>query len=238
MIHADEPACGSANSEDDVVTRLAEREWPVLVSTVALGGKRYRVVRPARPPAFAGLREGRLGAQFCVDKNSAAMFAMAWGLAARSPHTIVYLPLRASAAADPCDWGRPLDLVLLHHSLAFPPSRWKDVRARLGAGSPHNVTLPTGTWPSRPAADHHRMWHHGYRDHLRWSVAADTLVLTGSREAYELRAEQVRELAEDGPAHRAQEPETHCCTEIPMGAWPRYPRRRHDYAELHVQYCP
>ncbi|WP_144119138.1 hypothetical protein [Catellatospora sichuanensis] len=221
-----------------MVTRLAEREWPVLVSTVRLGEHRYRVVRSARPPAFAGLREGRLGAQLCVDKHSAAMFAMAWGLAARSPHTIVYLPLRAAAAADPCDWGRPLDLVLLHHSLAFPPSRWKEVRTRLGAGRPHTVTLPAEAWPSRPVADHHRTWHQEYRDHLLWSVAADTLVLTGSREAYELQAAQVRELAEDSPAYLAQTPDAHCCAEIPMGVAHRFPQLRRPYGELHIQYCP
>ncbi|WP_155371587.1 hypothetical protein [Catellatospora vulcania] len=221
-----------------MVTRLAGRAWPVLVSTVRLGDHRYRVVRPARPPVFAALREGRLGAQFCVDKHSAAMFALAWGLAARSPHTIVHLPLRASAAVDPCSWwGRPLDLVLLHHSLAFPPSRWKEVRARLGAGRPHTVTLPAGTWPSRPVADHRRTWHQEYRDHLLWSIAADTLVLTGSREAYELRAEQIRELAEDCPAHRAKTPDAHCCAEIPMGGSRRFPQVHRPYAELHAQYC-
>lgn len=220
-----------------VVTRLAEQSWPVLVSAVRLGSRSYRVVRPARPPAFAGLREGRLGLQFCVDKHSAAMFALAWGLAARSPHTIVHLPLRAAAAADPCDWGRPLDLVLLHHSLVFPPSRWKEVRARLGAGRPHTVTLPPGTWPSRPVADHRRTWHREYRDHLLWSVAADTLVLTGSREAYELRAEQIRELAEDGPAYLARTPNRHCCAELSMGGNSRFPQSHRPYAELHVQYC-
>lgn len=237
MIVRCETVSGWVSSGDEVVTRLSEREWPVLISTVRLGDHRYRVVRPAQPPAFAGLREGRLGAQLCVDKHSAKLFALAWGLAARSPHTIVHLPLRASAAADPCDWGRPLDLVLLHHSLAFPPSRWKEVRARLGADRPHTVTLPPGAWPSRPDADHHRTWHREFRDHLRWTVAADTLVLTGSREAYELRAEQVRELAEDGPAQRAQTPGAHCCAEIPLGG-ARFPHARRPNADLHVQYCP
>ncbi|GAB4057847.1 hypothetical protein [Catellatospora paridis] len=220
-----------------MVTPLAEREWRTLVSAVRLGDRRYRVVRAAQPPGFAGLYEARLGAQFCVDTQSAAMFAMAWGLAARSPHTIVYLPLRASAAADPCDWGRPLDLVLLHHSLAFPPSRWKEVRARLGPGRPHTVTLPAGAWPSRPVADHRRTWHREYRDHLMWSVAADTLVLTGSREAYELQAGQVRELVEGCPAHLVQAPGSHCCAEISMGPSYRHPRRRRPHAELHAQYC-
>ncbi|WP_139217986.1 hypothetical protein [Micromonospora phaseoli] len=49
----------------------------------------------------------------------------------------------------------------------------------------------------RPIADHQRAWHQEFRDHLRWDVAADTLVLTGSREAFDLEADQVRALAEE-----------------------------------------
>jgi hypothetical protein len=63
-------------------------KWPVLVSTVQLGGQQYRVVRPVRTPSFACLYEGRLGAQFCLDNETAMVFAQAWGLAARSPRTI------------------------------------------------------------------------------------------------------------------------------------------------------
>ncbi|MEV4411358.1 hypothetical protein [Catellatospora sp. NPDC049609] len=220
-----------------MVVPLDEREWPVRISVVRLGGHSYRVVRAARPPRFAGLYEGRLGAQFCLDKDSAVTFAMAWGLAARSPYTIVFLPVRAAAAADACDWGRPLDLVLLHHRLAFPPSRWKQVRARLGAGTPHTVRLPRGAWPRRPVADHWRTRHREFRDHLWWEIAADTLVVTGSREAFELAAEQVRELAEDCPAHRVQAPDSHCCAEIEMGAARSFTGLRRPYAQLHVQYC-
>ncbi|MBW6433474.1 hypothetical protein KZ829_06920 [Actinoplanes hulinensis] len=151
-------------------------KWPVMVSTVQLGGDQYRVVRPARAPKFAGLYEGRLGAQFCLDKATAMLFAQAWGLAARSPHTIVYLPLRHAELPDQHVGGRTLDLVLLHHRLAFPPSRWKQVRARLGNGQAHTVVLPSDAWPSRPVADHRRTWHREFRDHLRWNTAADSTV--------------------------------------------------------------
>ncbi|MFB6392841.1 hypothetical protein [Polymorphospora lycopeni] len=217
--------------------RLAGGKWPVMVSEVRLGYHRYRVVRAARVPRFAGLYEGRLGAQFCLDKESAAMFAMAWGLAARSPYTIVYLPLRRAEPPDRHVWGRPLDLVLLHHRLAFAPSRWKQVRARLGTGRPHSVTLPGDAWPSRPAAaDRGRFWHQDFLDHLRWDIAADTLFLTGSRKAFELEADQVRALAEECPAHRVRTPGTHCCAEIGMGRTRHYPDRRRPYAELHAEY--
>ncbi|WP_229406595.1 hypothetical protein [Micromonospora sp. NBRC 110038] len=186
------------------------------ISTVQLGHHQYRVLQPARPPRFAGLYEGRLGAQFCLDKETTVMFAQAWGLAARSPRTIIYLPLRRAELPTDHAWGRPLDLVLLHHRLAFPPSRWKQVRSRLGTGRPHTVVLPSRAWPARPAAD--------------------TLVLTGSREAFELQADQVRALAEECPAHRAHNPTTHCCAEISMGRIRRHPDHRRPYAELHAEY--
>ena len=187
---------------------MGGHEWPVMVSTVHLGRHRYRVMRPARPPGFAGLYEGPLGAQFCLDKETATLFALAWGLAARSPHTMVYLPLRRATRPHHHSWGRPLDLVLLHHRLAFPPSRWKQVRSRLGTGRPHTVVLPAQAWPARLTADHRRVRYREFRDHLRWDIAADTLVLTGSREAFELEADQVRALAEECPAHRARMPGT------------------------------
>ncbi|MEU4217433.1 hypothetical protein [Actinoplanes sp. NPDC026623] len=209
----------------------------MMVSTVQLGRHQYRVVRPATAPRFAGLYEGRLGAQFCLDKRTAMMFAQAWGLAARSPYTIVYLPLRRAELSAHHLCGRPLDLVLLHHRLAFPPSRWKQVRARLGTGRPHTVVLPGDALPLRPIVDHRRTRHREFRDHLRWAIAADTLVLTGSREAFELEADQVRGLAEECPAHRARTPGTHCCAEIGMGRSWHYPDRRRPYAELHVEYA-
>ncbi|RGC66970.1 hypothetical protein C5N14_21175 [Micromonospora sp. MW-13] len=196
-----------------------------------------RVVRPARAPRFGVLYEGHLGAQFCLDKRTATMFALAWGFAARSPYTLVHLPMWAAAAPPACSWGRSLDLLLLHHRLAFPPSRWKQVRARLGPGRPHTVTLPGAAWPARPAADHRWAWHRDFRDQLRWDIAADTLTVTGSRRAFDLVADQVRALAEECPAHRARMPQTHCCVEIGMGRHRDHPNGRRPYAELHAEYC-
>ncbi|MFG1779673.1 hypothetical protein ACGFIG_24995 [Micromonospora sp. NPDC049048] len=216
--------------------RLGGSSWPVVVSTVRLGPHRYRVVRPAQAPAFASLYEGRLGAQFCLDQETAVMLAQAWGLAARSPHTIVHLPLRRAKLPTHHAWGRPLDLVLLHHRLAFPPSRWKQVRSRLGAGRPHRVVLPGDAWPVPSTAEHERTRHREFRDHLRWDVAADTLILTGSRRAFELEADQIRILAEECPAHRARVPETHCCAEIGMGRTWRQSDRRRPSAQLHAEY--
>ncbi|GIG56271.1 hypothetical protein Lfu02_06430 [Longispora fulva] len=216
--------------------RLADVTWRTVIDTVRLGPREYRVLRPARPIRHAMLYEGRLGAQLTVDKAATVDLAMAWALAARSPHTLVHLPLRAARPDSEREPGQlPLDLVLLHHSLAFPVSRWKDVRARLGPGTPHQVTLPSSVLPALGPAAHDRRHHRGFRDHLRWDVAADTLFLTGSRAAFELAGEQIRTLAEDCPAHIAQVPDTHCCAEILMGR--AGTDRRRPFAELHVEYC-
>jgi hypothetical protein len=186
----------------------------------------------------AMLHEGRLGAQMSVDKRAAVILAMAWGLAARSPHSLIYLPLRAARPADSVNEGQPLDLVLLHHRLAFPVSRWKQVRARLGAGRPHRVTLPPWAFHRRPVADHRRWSYQDFHDHLRWDIAADTLFLIGSREAFELEADPVRALAEDCPAHLAKSPDAHCCAEINLGRMRMgYPDGRCPWAELHIEYC-
>lgn len=76
--------------------RLSEQAWPVLVSHVRPGPNEYRVVRPARALKHAMLYGGRLGAQFSVDKPAAVAFALVWGLAARSPHSLIHLPIRAA----------------------------------------------------------------------------------------------------------------------------------------------
>ncbi|MBE3015217.1 hypothetical protein IL992_39540 [Microbispora sp. NEAU-D428] len=217
--------------------RLTEQTWSTLISKVRLGRDEYRVVRPARAVKHAMLYEGRLGAELSVDKQAAVVLAMAWGLAARSPHSLIYLPLRTARPADSANQERLLDLVLLHHRLAFPVSRWKQVRARLGAGRPHGVTLPPQAFRRRADADQRRWAHQGFRDHLRWDIAADTLFLIGSREAFELEADSVRALAEDCPAHLATGPGTHCCAEITMGRARMHPDRRRPWAELHVEYC-
>ncbi|MBP2478524.1 hypothetical protein JOF53_007396 [Crossiella equi] len=218
--------------------RLAGREWRVLVGTVRLGRDSYRVVRPVRPLKHARLCEGYLGAHLSVDEVAAGDLAAAWWLAARSPHSLVYLPLRGGVADCGEEYGGPrLDLVLLHHRVRFPVSRWKQVRARLGPGRPHKVSLPVGALPGFGVEAYLRRYHRGFRDHLRWDVAADTLFLTGSRHAYELAGAQLRGLVEDCPAHLARQPGTHCCAEIDLGRGRARQDRRRPYAELHVQAC-
>ncbi|TWP45151.1 hypothetical protein FKR81_40030 [Lentzea tibetensis] len=204
--------------------KLEGQRWRTLLSTVRLGPDEYRVIRPLKPLSHAPMHEGYLGMQMTVDKTTARTLAMAWALAARSPRTIVYLPMRHSdrrCSLFGTGEERLLDLVLLHHSLGFPASRWKAVRAKLGAGRPHTVV-------SQGLPEVEYVVEHDDRDVLRHDIAADTLFLVGSRKAFEYWGEPLRELVEDCPRHMHEEPGTHCCAEVTVDGMRQW---------LHVEYC-
>lgn len=202
--------------------KLEGERWRTLVSTVRLGRDEYRVVRPARPLAHAPLYLSGHGAQMIVDKASARELAMAWAFAIRSARTLVYLPLRHTQYAC-CGYGDGTealqDLVLMHDTLAFPASRWKDVRARLGQGRPHTVDILGLPEVECAAYEAEALRHH---------VAADTVFISGSRKALALEGNALRTLVEECPRHMHENPGTHCCAEISageVGDW------------LHVIYC-
>ena len=124
--------------------KLAGQTWHTTLSHVSLGAETYRVVQPVKTPAHASLHDGYHGWHLSADRRATLELAAAWWLAARSRHSLILLPLRSSPALCGQEYnGGRLDLVLLHHSLAFPVSRWKRVRGGLGKGRPHKVTLPT-----------------------------------------------------------------------------------------------
>lgn len=213
--------------------RLAGAQWRIDSADVAVDGRWFRVVRPVRPPRHAVLYDGYRDGQMFVDKSAALELAAAWWLAARSPRTVVWLPLRQTVATCGSEvYGDRFDLVLMHHSLGLPPSDWKVARSRVRQVRPQTVTLPER--PFRPIDDveHERAGHDGFRDHLRFETSAQTMFLIGSRLAFDLRAEQLRALVEDCPAHMATRPETHCCAEIGIGSGVGWNR-----GGLHIEYC-
>jgi hypothetical protein len=223
------------------VAAVRRRDRQFHVNEVRLGPNTYRVFHPARPIAHGALYETRLGAEMSVDKAATIDLALAWWLAARSPHSLVYLPLRSSACDIDAHYrGRRLDLVLLHHSLAFPASRWKDVRSRLTPTGLQKVTLPENPFRHLEYEEHMRVLWRGYRDRLDHAVAADTLFVIGSRPAYEQQAETVLELVDDAPAELAAKPDAHTCGEIGLGDWhgrgAAY-RRRDAPWNMHVVCC-
>ena len=144
-----------------------------------------------------------------VHQGFARDLAAAWWLAARAPRSLIHLALRDSGHIDRASDNRPLDLVLLHHSLGFRPARWKTLRARTSTGgSPHTVELPGRSSPAAMHDDHAAAHFRERLDRLHWTVATDTLFITGSRDAFALQASQLRSLVEDSPAFLAGRPGT------------------------------
>ena len=144
-----------------------------------------------------------------IDKHALRSLALAWAFAARSPGTITYLPFECDAADSEL---AILDLVLVHHALQFKASHWKRIRGRLGPGRIETIALPESAYRGGVNAvpSHYRE----NRDRVASAVAANTLVLTGSRPAFERDLAHLRDIVENGPAERAEHPERHLCVEL------------------------
>ncbi|MFI9123123.1 hypothetical protein ACIGW0_27655 [Streptomyces bikiniensis] len=217
-------------------------EQRVRVHRVRLGGSEVRVVRSAPGPGATGLalRDDGHWLSMYADREGADRLAALWALAARSSRSLVHLPLRnGPAPRDGAGGGEPvaLDLVLLHHSLRFPTSSWKEVRARLGAGTPHTVSLPDDDLPDPDAVDHERRHHRTYRDRLGFDVAAHTLFVVGSSTAFREEGAALRDFAGRAAAHRRRYPASpHFCVELFPGPRGRGRTRRHVPGSLHIEY--
>jgi hypothetical protein len=220
------------------MSTFTDHTWRTTVTKATVDGRPFRVVRPARPVTDASLHEDWHGAQLSVHKSFARDLAAAWWLAARSPRSLIHLPLRSSGHIDGDGDTRPLDLVLLHHSLSFRPASWRALRARTSTGgSPHTVELPEGSLPAVTDDDHAAVHHREHLDRLHWTVATDTLFITGSRDAFALQASQLRSLVEDSPAFLAERPQGHFCAEINLGNLKFQRHDRSPSAVLHIQIC-
>lgn len=212
--------------------KLEGERWRTLVSNVRLGRDEYRVVRPARPSAHASMHLASCGVSVTVNKAAARELAMAWAFAMRSPRTLVYLPLRhadCECRMYAADNDISVDLVLLHHSLGFPASRWKDVRARLRGGRPHTVVcqgLPRAVDVIRRGETRYRE----FRDELRYHFAADTVFFTGSWKAFALGGDELLEMVEDWPRLMHERQREGFCAEIEA-------RGMGEREQLHIQYC-
>ncbi|MFD9727934.1 hypothetical protein [Streptomyces sp. NPDC059072] len=184
--------------------------FPVTVHRPRLGPREFTVIRPARPPEHALLVEDDRFLNAYVDRPAAGLIGGPWGLAATSPRALVHVPLRR--AGDSGDAGaRRLDLVLLHHSLQFAPSRWKELRGRLGAGHRRTVTVCT----DRPEIDWEALHHAENRDLFHQHVHAETLFVTGSARAFRETAGHFHDVAAHGPGHTADN--RHYCAQLGHG---------------------
>ena len=82
----------------------------------------------------------------------------------------------------------------MHHGQQLAASAWKPIRNRLGNGIPTRIQLPAEAFdPSDLKGIRYRASRHfrENRDVLSWATAARTLVVTGSRIAFE---DDIREL--------------------------------------------
>jgi hypothetical protein len=70
----------------------------VIVQHVRLGAERYRVIRPGTPLSNATLHgHGHDAYSLYVDQMDGRRVGILWLLAARSPRSLVYLPMRATS---------------------------------------------------------------------------------------------------------------------------------------------
>ncbi|MET9951001.1 hypothetical protein ABZ135_05550 [Streptomyces sp. NPDC006339] len=210
---------------------------PVVIHQARLGADEFRVVRPARPLTHAVLIDQDRYLNAYLDQDAARSVAGLWMLAARSPRSLIHLPMRANdppAGAVPDGVGFPLDLVLLHHSLQFAPSRWKQVRGRLGPGRPQTVSLPEAEQDDVAVTDYAARHYRENRDLFHQHLHAETLFMTGSAKVFRETARQFLEVAREGPGHVPVHPGyAHFCTMLHSNAGILGDAAR----EIHIEYC-
>ncbi|UKY54652.1 hypothetical protein [Streptomyces inhibens] len=114
--------------------------------------------------------------------------------------------------------GTPVSPVLDHHNLQFPTPSWKQVRARLGAGTPHTAATPDHDFSDETAIDHRQRQPRSYRDSLGFDVAAHTLFVVGSSTAFREHGTALRGLVDQAPSYRHRSPDAgHLCVELSPG---------------------
>lgn len=209
---------------------------PVVVHRARLGGDEFRVIRPAQPLTRAVLIDHNWHLDAYLDQDAARSIAGLWMLAARSPRSLIHLPMRANhppAREIPDDVGFQLDLVLLHHSLQFAPSRWKRLRGRLGPGRPQSVSLPEAEDDDVAVTDYAARHYRENRDLFHQHLQAETLFMTGSTKVFRETARHFLDVARKGPGHiPVHRGYPHFCTELHsndgiLG----------DAREIHIEYC-
>ncbi|MEU2451905.1 hypothetical protein ABZ605_17750 [Streptomyces sp. NPDC012765] len=209
---------------------------PVTLHRARLGPVEFKVVRPARSLNGAVLVDHDSHVDLYLDQQAAKLLGGLWTLAASSPRSLIHLPVRGNAAPahEPPEAGtRQLDLVLLHHSLQFAPSRWKDVRARLDAGRRRTVPLPAPDLSDQSAAYLDSRHHRENRDLFHEHVHAETLFMTGSARVFRDTARYFTEVARNGLGYVPVHPHH-----------PRYYTQIHANAgvlgnarEIRIEYC-
>lgn len=174
----------------------------VVVHRVRFGGDEHRVIRPARARNVGLYATTRNNYGLYVDRPDGRQLGTLLMLAARSPRSLVYLPLRSNPDVPGIGLPdeQPLDLVLVPRARQFRPAHWKPLRTRIAAANaprelrtarvPENDLTKDTPSDRLPCDDRYTI-----RQHLH----AETLFLTGTSGAFREAARHVFALAADGP---------------------------------------
>ncbi|MEK9518659.1 hypothetical protein MIU24_04440 [Streptomyces venezuelae] len=208
----------------------------ITIHRARLGPTEFKVIRPAHPLVHAVLIDRDRWLDVFLDQDAAQRVGALWELAGSSPRSLVHVPMRRNHAptGQPSgDAERQLDLVLVHHSLQFAPSRWKELRGRLDRGRPQTVTLADAAGIDESGIDHEARHYRENRDLFHQHLHAETLFMTGSAAVFRDTAPHFHDVARNGPGHTPARPgDSHFCSTLHANAGILGNAR-----EIHLQYC-
>jgi hypothetical protein len=194
-----------------------------------------RVVRVERTPERLVVQASHDFYDIHADRRGAECLAAAWALAARSPRSLVHIPIRANLPpVDIASPSPPLDLVFVHASAQFALSAWKSVRARARTGLKHRFELGTIRQEllGIDEADYEPTTRPGYPHHLGYTASHETLFVIGSVPAFRREGSRVRWFVENFGTDTGHP--GHHCVEIWPGRWRPGYRRRIGPSGLHI----
>ncbi len=162
------------------------------------GPHEHRIVQPRHTLRHTSLRAPDPVGMLLGDHDGLNRLAGLFSFAARSPHTIVHVPLRDGVPPDE-GVGDLVDLVLAHDSLGLRPSQWPDLRRRLRQGTPLTIRTDEARTARDAAARSERRDRAGSRSDLRHVTHARTFFLFGHRELFAETATCFADAAGRGP---------------------------------------
>ena len=220
----------------------------IVVQKVQLAGTEYRVIRPARPLKNGALYKAHSHYEMYVDRTDGRRIGTLWLLAARSPRSLVYLPMRTAPTVGVGEEdGQPLDLVLAPRTVQLRPSRWKRIREHLNMGNAVRE-LRTASVPERDLPDLDA--DYSIPDNpkeaneflIRKNIYAETLLLTGGTAAFREGAKEIFAVTKYGPPEAATKLyipgacNYHVCR--PIYDWGLDTPQMRNWEQLHVEFCP
>ncbi|MGW3107707.1 hypothetical protein [Streptomyces sp. NPDC001100] len=162
------------------------------------GPHEHRVVQPGQPLRHTSLREPAPIGMLMGDHDGLSRLAGLFSFAACSRHTIVHVPLRDCVPPDE-GCGELVDLVLAHPEAGLRPSKWPELRRRLGRGTPLTVRTDEARTERHARAWLERPYDRGL---LRHTTHARTYFLIGGREVFSCAATAFAYAAGWGPRHK------------------------------------